>query len=381
MLRDKRRLTWVATGVALVAGLLLGWLVLGWWLWPVQWTDAAAIDLSPADREKYLDVVAESFTLNQNQDAAAQRLSTFAPEEQPTLLADVETRVGHRLEKTENILVLGQDQRPGWESWRTDSIMVVAIDRERQQVGIISIPRDLYVDIPTYGKERINIADYVGVKTEYPGGGPALAARVISDTLGIPTQHYVRIHLNGLSKLVDALGGVTVHLDCPLYEATPKDSTMTEYVPWTLPAGDVTLSGDEARKFVTYRHVTTDFGRSQRQQQMIWALRNKALQVNLLPRLPQLLSAMSDLYTTDLNAVDIARLAQFAVDLKPSDLHGFQFSMNALEEIVTDKGEWVLAVGDPAVLQKEKEMLFLRKPLEDLGKKQAGKECPAPPTD
>ncbi len=214
-----------------------------------------------------------------------------------------------------------------------------------------------------------------------PAAAPRSAARVISETLGIPTQHYVRIHLNGIVKLVDALGGVTVHLDCPLYEATPKDAQMTEYVPWSLPAGDVTLSGDEARKFVTYRHVTSDFGRSQRQQQLIWALRNKALQVDLLPRLPQLLSAMSDLYTTDLGLVDIVRLAQFAAALKPSDLHGFQFSMNALEEIVTAKGEWVLAVGDQAALQAEKEKLFLRKPLEDLGKKAADKECPAPPTE
>jgi LCP family protein required for cell wall assembly len=259
--------------------------------------------------------------------------------------------------------------------------MVVAIDREQQQVGIISIPRDLYVDIPTYGKERINIADYIGEKTKYPGGGPALAGRVISDTLGIPTQHYVRIHLNGLSKLVDALGGVTVHLDCPLYEATPKDAQMTEYVPWSLSAGDVTLNGDDARKFVTYRHVTSDFGRSQRQQQLIWALRNRALQVDLLPRLPALLTAMGDLYTTDLNVFDIVRLAQFGAELKPADVHGFQFSLNAIEEIVTDKGEWVLGVTDPAVLQAEKEKLFLRKPLEELGKKAADKECAPPPVD
>ncbi len=381
MRRDNRRLSWIAVGLALFAGLLIGWMVLGWWVFPVQWTDAAGLDLAPAEREKYLDVVAESYTLNSDVELARERLGTFEPAEQPGLLADIETRVAHRLDKTENILILGQDQRPGWESWRTDSIMVLAIDRERQQVGIISIPRDLYVDIPTYGQERINITDYVGEKTGYPGGGPALAARVISETLGIPTQHYVRIHLNGLTKLVDALGGVTVHLDCPLYEATPKDAQMTEYVPWSLPAGDVTLNGDEARKFVTYRHVTSDFGRSQRQQQLIWALRNKALQVNLLPRLPQLLSAMSDLYTTDLGLVDIVRLAQLGAGLKPSDLHGFQFSMNALEEIVTQKGEWVLAVGDQAALQAEKEKLFLRKPLEDLGKKAADKECPAPPTD
>ena len=202
---------------------------------------------------------------------------------------------------------------------------------------------------------------------------------MISDTLGIPTQHYVRIHLNGLVKLVDALGGVTVELDCPLYEATPKDAQMTEYVPWSLPAGKVTLNGDDARKFVTYRHVTTDFGRSQRQQQMIWALRNRALEINLLPRLPELLGAMSDLYTTDLNLIDIARLAQFAAGLNPSDVRGFQIGMNVLSEKVTDSGEWVLVLSDPAALAAEKEKLFLQRPLETLGKNASGKECPAPP--
>jgi len=114
----------------------------------------------------------------------------------------VKNRLAHRLEYTDNYLVLGADQRPGWESWRTDSIMVVAIDPKTEQVGIISIPRDLYVDIPGYGKERINSVDYIGEKKKYPGGGPALAARVISDTLGIPTQHYVRIQMEGLVRLV-----------------------------------------------------------------------------------------------------------------------------------------------------------------------------------
>lgn len=365
--------------LALVIGLLLGWLALGWWLWPVEWTEALALDLAPAEKQKYLDVVAESYTLNRDMGLAQERLATFAPEEQPALLADVETRVAHRLEKTENILVLGQDQRPGWESWRTDSIMVIAMDRENGQVGIISIPRDLRVDIPDYGQERINVADYIGEKRGYLGGGPALAGRVISETFGIPTQHYIRIHLNGLVKLVDALGGVTVTLDCPLYEATPKDAEMTEYVPWSLPAGDVFLDGATAQKFVTYRHVTTDFGRSQRQQQLIWALRNRALQIDLLPRLPQLWSALSDLYTTDLNLIDVVRLAQFGMELDPSKIHGLQFSMNALKEYVTDQGEWVLAVDNPAVLEAEKEKLFMRKPLERLGKNEGGEACPPPP--
>jgi LCP family protein required for cell wall assembly len=258
---------------------------------------------------------------------------------------------------------------------------VVALDREGGQVGIVSIPRDLWVDIPGYpqGQQRINAVDYIGEKLEVPGGGPALAAQVISETLGIPTQHYVRIHLNGLVRLVDALGGVKVTLDCPLYEATPKDATMTEYVPWSLPAGENWLDGDTARKFVTYRSVTSDFGRSSRQQQMIWALRNRALEIDLLPRLPELLGALSDLYTTDLNLIDIARLAQFGAGLGPSDVHGFQIGMSMLSETVTANGEWVLTLSDPAALAAEKEKLFLHKPLEKLGKNESGKECPPPP--
>ena len=208
--------------LSLLAGLLVGWLVIGWWLWPVQWTGALPADLGPADTERYFDLVAESYLLNQDAKLAEKRLASFPASQQAALLKDVQNRLAHRLEYTDNYLVLGADQRPGWESWRTDSIMVVAIDPKTEQVGIISIPRDLYVDIPGYGKERINSVDYIGEKKKYPGGGPALAARVISDTLGIPIQHHVRIEMEGLVRLVDALGGVDVTLDCPLYERTPN---------------------------------------------------------------------------------------------------------------------------------------------------------------
>lgn len=372
----------VLTALALAAGLLIGWLVLGWWLWPVQWTSASVGDsLGPAEREKFLDVVAESYTINRNETLAQERLAMFAPEEQAALLDDVKTRVARRLEKTENILVLGDDSHHGYEIWRTDSMLVVAIDREKGQVGVISIPRDLYVDIPGYGKERINVVDYIGDKRGYPGGGAALAARVISDTLGIPTQHYVRVNLNGVVNLVDALGGVTIELDCPLYEKGGKehaDGTI-EWVYWTLPAGKVHLNGADARKFVTWRYLTSDFGRSSRQQQLIWALIKRAREVNLLPRLPELWSSLSGLYSTDLNLVEVVKLAQFGLDLNPSNIHTLQINMSVLEDYTTDEGAMVLVLGDKAALEREKEQLFMRKSIDRLGKNETGKECPPPP--
>jgi len=376
---------WVRIAVpilALVAGIAAGLLVIGWWLWPVQWTDALAVDLAPTDKEKYLDVVAESYTIKKDLVLAQEQLATFAPEEQPALLADVQTRVARRLYKTENILVLGDDSHHNYAIWRTDSIMVIAIDRENGQVGIISIPRDLYVDIPDYGMERINVADYIGEVREYPGGGPALASRVISETLGIPTQHYVRVHLGGLSTLVDALGGVTVDLDCPLYEYEfHKNKVTGEYDRslWTLPAGKVQLDGANAKKFATYRYATSDFSRSSRQQQIIWALRNRALEVNLIPKIPELWSALGELYSTDLTLVDVIRLAQFGMELDSSNVHSLSLNMEVLTNHVNEAGASLLIVGDRELLEKKKEMLFMQKPLEKLGKNEEGKECPPPP--
>jgi polyisoprenyl-teichoic acid--peptidoglycan teichoic acid transferase len=189
------------------------------------------------------------------------------------------------LQHTRNLLVMGVDHRPDDPdpSWRTDSIMVVALDQAGSRVGIVSMPRDLYLDIPGLGRARINQADYYGETSGYPGGGPALVRRVLTETFNLPTQDYVRVQMNGLVKLVDALGGVTVTLPCPLYERTPDVNSPNGLKDWELPAGSIMLDGEMAKKFATYRYVTTDFGRTQRQQQLIWAIRTRALQLDVVP--------------------------------------------------------------------------------------------------
>lgn len=382
MHRSSFLILWIGIAVlALLGGLVIGWQVIGWRLWPVKWTAVLPADLNESDREQYLDMVAESYVLNKDLSLVRQRLASFPPAEQEALVADVTTRLARRLQTTENILVLGADQRPGWEAWRTDSIMIVAIDQSRQQVGVISIPRDLYVEVPNYGKERINVVDYIGEKTKAPGGGPGLLARIISTTLGIPTQHYARIQMDGLARLIDALGGVTVTLDCPLYERTPNDALPTGYEEWTLPAGQVRLNGDAARKFATYRYVTSDFGRIQRQQQLIWAIRNRALQSNILPRIPELWKAFSNTFATDLGLVDVIRLANFGIKLKPADVHGLIIGPPIVKDYLTEHKEMVLVIGDRDELEARKERLFLGKPLAQSGRSEPGKpkECPPPP--
>ena len=149
-----------------------------------------------------------------------------------------------RLQRTENFLVLGADVRPGPWMMHTDSIMLVAIDHETQQVGVLSVPRDLWVDVPGWGMDRINSAYFLGDYTKYKGGSPALAKAVAEKTLGVPIQHVVLIKMDGLSQLVDALGGVTVKLDCPLYEQTPDPKNPNKVVNWIAARG----RGDAERR-------------------------------------------------------------------------------------------------------------------------------------
>ena len=286
------------------------------------------------------------------------------------------------LTRTENILVLGTDNRPELEAWRTDSIMVVVIDPKIGQVGIVSIPRDLYVDVPGYdkGKERLNAVAYIGEKLDYPGGGPALVSRVVEEQLGIPTQHYVIIHQDGLIKLVDALGGVTVNLDCPLYEATPDDKSPNGIKTFTLPAGPVQLDGATAKKFATYRYVQTDFGRTRRQQQLIWAIRNRVLQANLLPKIPVLWSALSDTFTTDFDLPAVLKLARLASRLQAQDVHGMQFDEDTIEWYTTPEGWQVLRLKDKALLQEKLTGIFSSKTLSQTGKGATSTgECPPSP--
>lgn len=397
--------------IPFLVGLLIGWFAVGWGIWPAVPKDLLPSDLRPAEREAYLTMVAESFALDGNAARAREKVVSWPSAALAEDLGRLQARlagvdalqagdlralaaaVGVRLNtsttipsepldltRTENILVLGSDNRPDLEAWRTDSIMVVVIDPRIGQVGIVSIPRDLYVDVPNYGKERLNAVAYIGEARGYPGGGPALARRVVEEEIGIPTQHYVILHQDGLIKLVDALGGVTVNLDCPLYEATPDEKAPGGIKTFTLPAGSVHLDGPTAKKFATYRYVQADFGRAQRQQQLIWAIRNRVLQANLLPKIPELWRALSDTFTTDLDLPAVLKLARLAARLQAQDVHGMQLGTDVLEAYTTPEGWEVLVLKDKALVQEKLAGIFASRSLSRTGRGGTSTdECPPSP--
>ena len=276
------------------------------------------------------------------------------------------------IHSTENFLVLGMDARAGGKMWRTDTIMVAAVDAQRREVGILSVPRDLWVEIPGYGAGRINIVDFIGETRGGAGGGPALVSQVLKDNFGIETQHWVRIRQEGLVHLVDAMEGITITLDCPFIEKTPDPQVKGQYQYLMLPAGPAFLRGDVAKKFVTYRYASTDFSRARRQQQIIWAIRNRALELDLIPRIPQLWTALADTFQSDLLAGDLVRLAMLGRDLPPESVHGAVLSRKALKS-ESINGSAVLVIADAALARQEVEDLFASQPIAELGRSTTGR--------
>jgi LCP family protein required for cell wall assembly len=283
------------------------------------------------------------------------------------------------LEDTENILVLGIDSRPNGDSWRLGSIMVIVFDRKAGQAGILSIPGDLYVSIPGHGQQRIDAAEYLGETTHYPGGGPALVRRIVQEEVGIPTQHYVRIKQNGLARLVDALGGVEVTLPCPLYEAATDPGALSGPEQLALPAGKVYLDGQTAEKFVTYHQVTADPGREEREQQVFWAIHERAAQGDILPHVPELWRTLSGSFSTDVGALEAVQLAGLWMRLRGSDIHGATLTPGLVRPFITSAGEEVLLLNDAEMVKARLASLFASPPLGVVDKTPRAEACPKPP--
>jgi LCP family protein required for cell wall assembly len=278
-----------------------------------------------------------------------QAAAVFAPAPPPAATPLWEAPIGpaSNWQNTENYLILGTDRRAGAGDWRTDTIMVVGLDRAQRRAAVFSIPRDLYLEIPNYGYGRINQADFLGERNAgTTGGGPQLVSQIISKTLGIETKHWVRFQMDGFVRVVDAVGGVTVHLDCPFYEPIFNLTTQS-WDFFTLPAGANQLDGDSAYWFVRLRLRESDIGRSARQRQFLWALRDKMLSANLITRFPELWGAFQDSFATDLSLIQLIDLVSFGLSLNADNVRAGGLTLADLQNYQTEQGAAVLRIVDP----------------------------------
>jgi LCP family protein required for cell wall assembly len=184
-----------------------------------------------------------------------------------------------------NILLLGTDDSPERGTLgRTDTIILATVLPLKPYVGMLSIPRDLWVTIPNVGEQRINTA-YFFADANQPGSGPQAAVQTIRDNFGVHVRYYAVIHMLGLTSVVDTLGGVDISLDSPIGE---------------LPAGPHHLNGSDALAFVRERSSSDDFSRMVRSQILLSAVLKKLLHPSYWLSLPQFIVSLHQVVDTNI---------------------------------------------------------------------------------
>jgi LCP family protein required for cell wall assembly len=200
---------------------------------------------------------------------------------------------------TMNILVLGIDNR-GWEMKRSDSMMIIHADPKANYLSILSLPRDLWVEVPGNGMQKLNFA--------YAKGGTKLAIQTAQKLTGVDITDTLEIDLAAFSALTDAVGGVYIDVD-KHYLQQDWQYEMIDQV-----AGYQLLNGEQALDYVRYRKDNNmDFGRQQRQQRFLAALREQAMGWSLGTKLPSIIKAMTSNITTTVDWGEVQNLAYWMV--------------------------------------------------------------------
>jgi LCP family protein required for cell wall assembly len=210
-----------------------------------------------------------------------------------------------------NMLMMGLDARD-WEQGevpRTDTMILFTVDPLTLTAGMLSIPRDLWVNIPGYDYGKINTAYYIGEINQLPGGGPGLAVKTVEELLGVPINYYAQIDFEAFVKFIDDIGGLPVEIT-----ETMTLEAIGNFNEQTFEPGSYTLPGKWALSYVRTRKGSgDDFGRAQRQQEAILAIRNQILEWNQMPKLitsaPTIYSDLSSGVHTNLSLDQIIQFA------------------------------------------------------------------------
>ena len=191
----------------------------------------------------------------------------------------------------------------------SDTMLLVRLDPQAEKLSVLSIPRDTKVYLEGYGDRKINHAN------EY--GGPALTASAVSNLLGdVEIDRYVRVNVQGIEKLIDALGGVNVYV--------PKDmkyNDFSQHLYIDLKKGEQHLNGEKAVQFLRYRYDDLgDISRVQRQQVLMRALVEQALKPGTIVKIPKILDVIKSHLDTNLTVKELMALSNYASQTKRSDV-------------------------------------------------------------
>ncbi len=238
----------------------------------------------------------------------------------------------------------------------TDSIMLLSINTTNNTAFILSIPRDLYVDIPGYGYAKINEAYLHGQNENfnepgYPEGGMGLLEKTVSEVLGVPIDYYVLVNYGAFHDAVNAVGGITVTIDSP-----DARGIYDPYANLRLVNGAQQIDGQTALNLARARGsgpgsygITSDFDRTQNQRMMLLALREKAMSAGVLAnpiKVGNLFDSAGNNVQTDLSLGNMRRLAKITNDIGQQNIQSASLNdangVNLLTSYTTRNGQSAL---------------------------------------
>lgn len=244
-----------------------------------------------------------------------------------------------------NVLILGirgvNDPNGGLLS---DTIMVMSLEPQTGKFALISIPRDLYVEMPHHNfKNKINEVYVRGIEDENWRRGLEYSKEAVKDVTGLDIHYSASVDFEAFKEIIDILGGVTITLNSPFSERNQFAEGIIE-----LPAGRQTIDGDTALLFVRARFSTSDFDRAKRQQQTLLAVKEKAFSLGVLSNPVKIISILNSLgnhVKTDAELWEIKELAVLIKNINIINTNRKVFDTSEdglLYETWNDNGSYIL---------------------------------------
>lgn len=238
-----------------------------------------------------------------------------------------------------NILFMGLDERDwieGQGAPRSDTMILFTVDPLSKTAGMISIPRDLWVNIPGFGYSRINTAYSSGEGNKLPGGGPGLAMKTVEQFLGVPIQYYAQVDFKSFEEAIDAMGGLEMCVDEPLrVSVIGKENKQLFRAGCRVHPGYMVLAYARTRKT-----EGGDIDRANRQQQVILALRDQVFSPENFPHMvsiaPKVYREASAGLRTNMSFDDAMRLGTLMTKIPVESIKRgvIDYTMGGLDNVI-----------------------------------------------
>lgn len=228
-----------------------------------------------------------------------------------------EAHVATKVDGVVNILLVGQDTR-GEQRQRSDSMIILSINKNTKQMTMVSVMRDLYVQIPGYSDNRINSA--------YAFGGFELLDATIEQNLGVVIDYNVEVNFNGFKDIVDNVGGIDIDLTAEEVEYMNSEKfahTMNYKKKQDFKVGTNHLDGAQALCYARIRRVGDDFARTQRQRTIIQTVYQKAKEESWT-KLLGIYESVADDLTTDMDPLQLVSVAFSGYDMGLDSLNSYR---------------------------------------------------------